>query len=65
MGLAMLRLEPPADPDGLPTAIGEPEYIVRTEGMWHVHSGSWSPDGRRLAYVRDRDYGDIFELVEK
>jgi len=65
MGLAMLRLEPPDDSDGLPTAVGEPEYVVRTEGTWHVHAGSWSPDGRQLAYVRDWDYGDIFELVEK
>jgi len=65
MGLAMLRLEPPDDSDGLPTAIGEPEYVVRTEGTWHVHAGSWFPDGTQLAYVRDWDYGDIFELVEK
>jgi Tol biopolymer transport system component/tRNA A-37 threonylcarbamoyl transferase component Bud32 len=63
MGLAVLKLEPPADPGGLPEAIGEPEYVVRTEGTWHVHNGGWAPDSKRLVYTQDQDYGDVYELV--
>ena len=65
MGLALLKLEPAVDPDGLPRAVGEPEYVVRTEGTWHVHNGGWSPDSKSLVYTQDQDYGDIYELVEK
>jgi Tol biopolymer transport system component len=65
MGLAVLKLEAPSDPDGLPRAVGEPEYVVPTEGSWHVHNGGWSPDSQRLVYTQDEDYGDIYELVEK
>jgi serine/threonine protein kinase len=64
MGLAVLKLSPPSDPDGLPTAVGEPEYVVPTEGTWHVHNGGWSPDSREVVYTHDQDYGDIYELVE-
>ncbi len=64
MGLAVLRLEPPADPRGLPRAVGEPEFVVRTEGTWHVHNGGWSPDSKSLVYTQDQDYGDLYELVE-
>jgi Tol biopolymer transport system component/tRNA A-37 threonylcarbamoyl transferase component Bud32 len=65
MGLALLRLEPPAGPDGLPRATGEPEYVVRAENGWHVHNGGWSPDSKSIVYTRDQDYGDIYELVER
>jgi Tol biopolymer transport system component len=65
MGLALLKLEPPVDPEGLPRAAGEPEYVVRTEGTWHVHNGGWSPDSKSLVYTRDQDYGDIHKLVER
>jgi Tol biopolymer transport system component/predicted Ser/Thr protein kinase len=65
MGLAVLELEPPSDPEGLPRAVGEPEYVVRTEGTWHAHNGGWSADSKQLVYTRDMDYGDIFELVER
>jgi Tol biopolymer transport system component len=64
MGLAVLELEPPSDPNGLPRAVGEPEYVVPTDGTWHTHFASWSPDSKRLVYTKDTDYGDIFELVE-
>ncbi len=64
MGLARLKLEPPSEPGGLPTAIGEPEYMVPTEGTWHVHNGGWSPDAKKLVYTRDMDYGNLYELVE-
>jgi Tol biopolymer transport system component len=65
MGLAVLKLGPPSDPDGLPTAVGEPEYVVPAEGTWHVHNGGWSPDSKKLVYTHDQDYGSIFELVER
>ena len=65
MGLALLKLEPAVDPNDLPRAVGEPEYVVRTEGTWHVHNGGWSPNSKSLVYTRDQDYGDIYELVEK
>ena len=65
MGLAVLRLELPPDPDGLPRALGKPEYVVRPQGTWHVHNGGWSPDSKSLVYTQDKDYSDIYELVER
>ena len=59
------ELEPPADPDGLPRAMGEPEYVARSQGTWHVHNGGWSPDSKSLVYTRDTDHGDIYELVKR
>ena len=65
MGLAVLRLQRPAGPDELPSAIGVPEIVVRAEENRHVHNGGWSPDSKRLIYTQDMDYGDIYELVER
>jgi Tol biopolymer transport system component/tRNA A-37 threonylcarbamoyl transferase component Bud32 len=65
LGLAVLRLKAPSTADGLPRAIGEPEHVVRAERSWHVHNGGWSPDSKRIVYTHDRDYGDIYELVER
>jgi len=65
MGLAVLKLEPPSDPGGLPQAVGEPEYVARSQATWHVHNGGWSADSKSLVYTRDTDYGDIYELVEE
>ena len=65
MGLAVLKLDVPSDPDGLPRAVGEPEFVVPTEGFWHVHNGGWSADSLSLVYTQDNDYGDVFELVKK
>jgi hypothetical protein len=65
MGLAVLKLEPPSEPDGLPQAIGEPKYVIPTEGTWHIHNGGWSADSKSLVYTQDKDYGDIYELVER
>lgn len=65
MGLAVLELTPPSERDGLPRAHGKPRYVVRTRGTWHVHNGGWSADSRRLVYTQDKDYGDIYELVER
>jgi len=63
MGLVVLKLEP--GPDGLPRAVGEPEYVARSQGTWHVHNGGWSADSKHLVYIRDTDRGEIYELVEK
>jgi Tol biopolymer transport system component len=65
MGLAILKLESPSAPDGLPRALGEPEFVVSVEGTWHVHNGGWSADSKQLVYTQDQDYGDIYELIEK
>jgi serine/threonine protein kinase/Tol biopolymer transport system component len=61
-GLYRLRLEPPATADGLPTAVGELEKLAGGEGRWHVHNGSWSPDGEWVVYTQDTDDGDIYLL---
>ena len=44
---------------------GEPAYLVPTEQTWHVHYAAWSPVSKKLVYVQDEDYGDIYELVER
>jgi Tol biopolymer transport system component len=65
MGLATLELVPPEEPNGLPTARGEPKDIVRPEGRWHVHHGGWGPDSKSVVYVHDADRANIYELVEQ
>jgi hypothetical protein len=65
MGLALLRLERPSKPDGLPRVSGEPEYLTRSAGTWHVHNGGWSADSKSLVYTRDMDYGDIYLLERR
>jgi dipeptidyl aminopeptidase/acylaminoacyl peptidase len=65
LGLAILKLEPSSDPNGLPHAVGEPEYLIPADGTSHVHYASWSPDSKRLVYTKDTDYGDIFELERR
>jgi len=64
MGLATLALVPPEDPEGLPSARGEPVDIVRPEGRWHVHHGGWAPDAKSVVYVHDADRANLWELVE-
>jgi Tol biopolymer transport system component len=49
----------------MPADGGETEYVVRTEGTWHVHNGGWSPDSKSLVYTQDQDFGDIYELVAR
>jgi hypothetical protein len=29
------------------------------KGVWHVHGGAWSPDGRWIVYTRDFDRGNL------
>ena len=61
MELYMLRLEP-AGPGELPRTVGEPQRLTFGNGVWHVHAGSWAPDGSGIVYSRDRDYGDIYVI---
>jgi YD repeat-containing protein len=60
MNLQVLWLEEGAD--GLPRAAKPPEAITAGDGLWHVHNGSWSPDGLTLVYTRDTDTGDVYML---
>jgi Tol biopolymer transport system component len=62
MELYLMTLTPPDSPDGLPSAVGEPERLTFGDGVWHVHSGGWAPDGRGVVYSRDRDFGDIYVI---
>ena len=62
---SQLALVPSEDPVGLPTALGEPLDIVRPDGAWHTHHGSWAPDMKSIVYVHDADRANIYELVEE
>ena len=64
MGLAVLQLEPPSDPDGFRRPSANPS-TWSDQGTWHVHNGGWSADSKQLVYTQDMDYGDIYELVER
>jgi Tol biopolymer transport system component len=57
----LLPLTPP-DADGLPRAAGPLEQLTKSDGLWHVQMGDFSPDGKYLVYDRDTDRGDIFLL---
>ncbi|MHC5210482.1 MAG: protein kinase domain-containing protein [Planctomycetota bacterium] len=59
--LFRLRLQP--SETGLPTAVGELERLSNGEGRWHVHNGSWSPDGEHIVYTQDTDDGDIHMIL--
>ncbi len=61
-GLFLLELEVPTTEDGLPRALGGLTRITDGQGLWHVHNGSWSPDGKRIVYTQDTDDGDIYLL---
>ena len=63
MDLSIQRLTAPDDAlGGLPLLAGEETRVTHGQGVWHVHSGGWSPDGTALVYSRDRDWGDIYLL---
>ena len=61
--LYLLSLIPPGSATELPRPAGEPVRLTRGEGIWHVHNGGFSPDGRAVVFVRDEDRGDI-QLIE-
>jgi Tol biopolymer transport system component len=60
--LYMVHLQPPESPNGLPLPLGEPEKLTQGNGIWHVHNGSWSADGKHIVYTRDKDDGDIYVI---
>jgi Tol biopolymer transport system component len=31
-------------------------------GLWHTHSGGWSPDGESIVYTKDTDHNDIYVI---
>jgi Tol biopolymer transport system component/serine/threonine protein kinase len=61
MNLRLIRLQ--TNEEGLPQPAGGIESLTAGEGLWHVHNGSWSPDGRSVVYTRDTDTGDVY-MVE-
>jgi len=65
MDLQLLSLAPPATPDQLPSAVGEPQQITFGNGVWHVHAGGWTPDGNGIVYSRDTDGGDIYVIESR
>lgn len=60
--LFLLRLAPANSTDGLPYPLGEPERLTDGRGLWHTHSGGWSPDGKAIVYTKDTDHFDIFVI---
>jgi len=62
-GLYLLNLEVPTTESGLPEPVGGLERITDGQGLWHVHNGGWSPDGKRIVYTQDTDDGDIYLLT--
>ena len=55
-------LPPPTPDDGLPRAAGPALPVTRGAGLWHVHGGAWSRDGKTMVYVRDTDRADIYVI---
>ena len=62
LNLFVLRLELPEPPLQLPRRLGRPEPLTEGKGVWHVHNGSFSPDGREIVFTRDTDRGDLFVI---
>ena len=60
--LFVLELRPPADPRGLPRVVGEPKPLTDGGGLWHIHMGGFTPDGQKIVYTRDRDWGDLYVI---
>ena len=60
MNLHLLRLK--EGPDGLPRADGDPVKLTAGDGQWHVHNGSFTPDGKSVVYTRDTDTADIYMI---
>jgi Tol biopolymer transport system component len=62
MNLFRLPLSPPSTDDGLPQAAGPALPVTKGAGLWHVHGGAWSRDGKKMVYVRDTDRADIYVI---
>ena len=43
----------------LPHAMGAPRQMTFGGGKWHVHGGTWSPDGKWMVNTRDFDRGNL------
>jgi Tol biopolymer transport system component len=56
----VLPLALPDSPAELPAAEGDPEQVTFGGGIWHVHSGAWTPDDEWIVYTRDFDSGALF-----
>jgi Tol biopolymer transport system component len=42
----------------VPIGGGTPKRIARVEG-WYIRAFAWSPDGTRLAVVKETSHGDV------
>jgi Tol biopolymer transport system component len=51
-----------ASGSSLPRVAGAPRQLTNGRGLWHVHNGGWSPDGKTIVYTRDTDQGDIYVI---
>ena len=60
---SLLPLTPPSDADGLPNVAGPVERLTEGGGLWHLHSGGFSPDGSSFVHDQDQNYADIL-LIE-
>ena len=58
--LFLLRLAPAGSAEKLPLPLGEPVPLTDGRGLWHTHSGGWSPDGKAVVYTKDTDDFDIY-----
>ena len=58
-----LPLKGPDPSDGLPRVAGPPRELANGKGLWHPHTGAFSPDGNLFVYDRDTDRGDVY-LIE-
>jgi eukaryotic-like serine/threonine-protein kinase len=59
MNRYVLPLVRPTSAKELPQAAGAPRQVTFGNGVWHVHGGAWSPDGRWIVYTRDFDRGNL------
>jgi Tol biopolymer transport system component len=56
----VLPLARPNSTAELPRAAGDPQQVTFGGGIWHVHSGAWTPDDEWIVYTRDFDSGSLF-----
>ncbi|HEY6613380.1 MAG TPA: DPP IV N-terminal domain-containing protein, partial [Vicinamibacterales bacterium] len=59
MNRYVLPLGPSTSAEEFPPAAGAPRQVTFGKGVWHVHGGAWSPDGRWMVYTRDFDRGNL------
>lgn len=65
MGLWRLALRAPVEAGGLPTVLGDAQCLVAPDGNWHVHHGSFDFTSKRMVYVHDQDYSNVYERVPR